>query len=173
MLFKEVVSKRRSVRRFKSDPLSKETLLSLLEYAVMAPSAGNIQPWRFLVISDSAVRRRLVKAAFNQNWILQAPVLVVVTADLKRAATAYGSRGVQLYALQDTAAAAQNLLLAVVDAGLAACWVGAFSEDEVSRVLELPPHFRPVAIVPIGVPAETDNGSPGRKPPDAVVYCDF
>ena len=166
--FKAVLEQRRSVRRFKGDVVPREKLNRLLECAVMAPSAGNVQPWRFLVLSERTTREKLVRAALNQRWMLEAPVMIVVLADLARAASAYGDRGRELYAVQDTAAAVQNLLLAAVDMGLGACWVGAFSEAEASRSLGLPDYLRPVALVPVGVPAGASRG-PGRRPFSEVV----
>lgn len=172
MEFAEVVRRRRSVRRFKPDPVPREKLVQLLEGAISAPSAGNVQPWRFLVIEDPGRRRALAAAALRQNWIAGAPALIVVLADLERAAASYGSRGVELYALQDTAAAVQNLLLGAVDAGLAACWVGAFSESEVSRILELPAGLRPVAMVPVGRAEKNPPPRPSRRSLNEVVQFD-
>ncbi len=170
MEFGEVAARRRSVRRFKPDPVDRETVIKLLECATSAPSAGNAQPWRFLVIGDGAMRQQLARAAFNQNWMAQAPLIIVVLADLDRAASSYGRRGMELYALQDTAAATQNLLLAAADAGLGACWVGAFSEADVSKLLGLPERFRPVAMVPLGMPAGNPAAKPRRLPLDEVVF---
>ena len=80
--------------------------------------------------------------------------MIVVAADPQRSARTYGTRGAELYSIQDTAAAVQNMLLAVVALGLGACWVGAFDEKAAARVLELPAHLRPVAMIPIGYTKE-------------------
>lgn len=172
MEFADVVRQRRSVRRFEPEAVPREKIIRLLEWAIQAPSAGNVQPWRFLVVSDSNRRKKLAGAAFNQNWMLEAPLIIVVLADLDRAAAAYGQRGVELYALQDTAAAVQNLLLGAVEAGLGACWVGAFSETEAARVLELPQRLRPVAMVPVGVAAGPPAAPLRRRPLEEVVKYD-
>jgi len=149
-----------SVRHFLPDrDVPAELVEKLLQAACQAPSAGNIQPWRFWVVRDKQVKLRLTEAAYGQSFIDEAPVVIVVSADLEASARRYGVRGRGLYALQDTAAAIQTLLLAAYAEGLGTCWVGAFDEPSASRVLKLPDHLRPVAIVPLGYPA-----FPARKP---------
>lgn len=155
MDFWEVINRRRSIRAYESDrPVSQEVIRQLLEAAIRAPSAGNRQPWHFVVVRDGATRARLASAAYGQHFVAQAPVVIVVCADPGRSAARYGARGRELYCLQDTAAATENLLLAVVALGLGACWVGAFDERAAASTLRLEPHLRPVALIPIGYPAE-------------------
>ncbi|HDO41379.1 MAG TPA: nitroreductase family protein, partial [Candidatus Bathyarchaeota archaeon] len=105
--------------------------------------------------------------------IEEAPVVIVVCADESRSSWAYGSRGASLYCIQDTAAATENMLLAACALGLGACWVGAFREDEVKRILKVPGGLRPVAIVPIGYPAERPNPPPKRPLEEVVHYESF
>lgn len=156
MDFWEAMGKRRSVRRFeRGQDVPKEMVERLLEAAISAPSAGNRQPWHFLVVRDGETKMRLARAAWGQHFVAEAPVVIVVCADPGRSGWRYGQRGADLYCLQDTAAATQNILLAAVALGLGACWVGAFDEGAVTRVLNLPSHLSPVAIVPIGYPAES------------------
>lgn len=160
--FLELVRSRRSVRQFTAAPVSTALELELLEAARWAPSAGNAQPWRFVRVRAAERKRSLAVAALGQQLVADAPLVIVVCVDRKRAEQAYGRRGLELYSLQDTAAATQNLLLAVHAHGLGACWVGAFDEAAVSAALELAPPLRPVAIVPIGVAVEQGSG-PGRR----------
>ena len=159
----ELIGSRHSVRRFSSEPVTAETEQRLLAAACAAPSAGNGQPWFFVRVRSAELRARLCVAALSQRLLVEAPLCVVVCVDQRRAQQAYGERGVSLYSLQDTAAATENLLLAAHALGLGACWVGAFREQEVAALLELPEHLRPVAIVPIGVPDE-EPSPPGRRP---------
>jgi len=163
----ELLATRRSVRRFTAEPLAPELEQRLLDAARAAPSAGNVQPWFFVRVRSPELKTELCAAALSQQLVAEAPLCVVVCADKRRALDAYGERGASLYCLQDTAAAATHLLLAAHALGLGACWVGAFSEHDVARVLGLPEHLRPVAIVPIGLPAEHPS-SPGRRPLDEV-----
>ncbi|MCD5408798.1 nitroreductase family protein [Candidatus Bipolaricaulota bacterium] len=167
----EAIKGRRSVRRF--DPqqdVSPELVNRLLEAARWAPSAGNAQPWRFVVVRSPELKEKLAQAALGQRFLAQAPVVIVVCADLARTRDAYGHRGETLYCLQDTAAAIQNIHLAATELGLGTCWVGAFDESEVARLLALPPGFRPVALVPVGYPAEAPAPRPRRPLSEVVEY---
>ena len=89
-------------------------------------------------------------AALEQEPIEEAPLSLVVCADQDRSAQRYGERGRELYCILDAAASVENILLAAHALGLGACWVGAFNDQLVSRILKLPEHLRPVAIIPIG-----------------------
>lgn len=156
------------MRRYDSRrPLDDALIQRLLEAATLAPSAGNLQSWHFVVVRQAQLRADLARAA-GQRFVGLAPVIVVVCADLARIGPYYGLRGRELYCLQDTAAAVENLLLAATALGLGACWVGAFAEGEVSRLLELPRHLRPVALVPVGFP-QTVPRMPRRRPLTEVV----
>jgi nitroreductase len=135
----EAMEKRHSVRAFDpSREVSEELVERLLACACLAPSAGNVQPWRFVVVRDPGLKGKLAAAALGQGFVARAPVVIVVCADLEAHASSYGRRGVELYSIQDTAAAVQNMLLAATALGLGTCWVGAFREEEVSGVLGLP-----------------------------------
>jgi nitroreductase len=157
-----IVKARRSVRRFESRPLPEGAEQRLLEALVWAPSGGNAQPWHFVLVRSEQARRALSESALSQRFVAEAPLVVVVCADLDRARRAYGERGATLYCLQDTAAATQNMLLVAHAMGLGTCWVGAFRERDVASVLGLASHLRPVAIVPVGWPAEAP-AAPGRR----------
>ena len=165
----QVLEARHSVRQF--DPaveVSPETVERILRAAVWAPSAGNRQPWHFYVVRDLGLRRGLAAAAYGQDFLAQAPVVIVVCADAEQSAARYRERGRELYCLQDTAAATAHMLLAAVDLGLGSCWVGAFDEGQAAVVLSLPAQHRPVAMLPIGRPAGQPARSPERRPLDAV-----
>jgi len=150
----EAIKTRRSIRAFTREEVSDREIETILDAARWAPSAGNIQPWIFIVVKNPETKRRLSRAALDQFFIAEAPVVIVVCADQERSGMGYGTRGISLYCIQDTAAATQNLLLATHALGLGACWVGAFDEEEVKLILRIPEGVRPVAIVPIGHPAE-------------------
>ncbi len=170
MDFWQVLENRGSVRDF--DPavdVPPETVERILQAAVQAPSAGNRQPWHFYVVRDPEARRGLAAAAYGQEFVAQAPLAIVVCADAEQSAERYGQRGRELYCLQDTAAAAEHILLAAVACGLGGCWVGAFDERRAARVLELPRRHRPVAILPIGKPAGRLGMRTSRQPLEVVV----
>lgn len=155
----EAIRERKSVRAFTSRDVSDLEAELLVEAACLAPSAGNLQPWEFVVVRDRIMKGKLTDAAHGQSFIYQAPVVFVVCAVPRRSAVRYGSRGRELYCLQDTAAAIQNLLLTAKENGLGSCWVGAFDENRAAEALGLPDWVRPVAIVPVGYQAE----SPPRR----------
>ncbi|MBS7641062.1 MAG: nitroreductase family protein [Candidatus Bathyarchaeia archaeon] len=150
----ETIRSRRSIRAFTGEDVSDEQIEKILEAARWAPSAGNLQPWEFIIIRRPEIKREVARAALNQTFIEEAPVVIVVCANEIRSGSVYGSRGMNLYCIQDTAAAIENMLLAACALGLGACWVGAFNEEEVRRILKIPKGVRPVAIIPIGHPAE-------------------
>lgn len=167
MELSDAIKKRRSVRHFNTKlAVSDEDVSALLEAAVAAPTAGNIQPWRFVVVRSADVRERLA-AALQQRWAAAAPLVIVVCVDPRPCAARYGDRGEFLYAIQDSAAAVENILLTAVDRGLASCWIGAFDEKAVAAAVGIVAPISPVAVLPIGHSAES-AGKPARRPLDEV-----
>jgi len=165
----EAIRKRRSIRSFKSVDVPEDVVEKLIDAARWAPSAGNIQPWEFVIVRGSETKRKLATAALNQTFISEASVVIVVCANRDRSSRGYGSRGETLYCIQDTAAATQNILLTATALGLGSCWVGAFNEEEVRKVIKAPREIRPVAIIPIGYPAESPAPRP-RRPLNEVIH---
>lgn len=165
----KAIRTRRSIRAFTDRRVTDKEVEKLIEAARWAPSAGNIQPWEFIIVRDPKVRHGLCEAALNQTFVEEAPVVIVVCADSTRSSKGYGSRGINLYCLQDTAAATQNILLVAHAMGLAACWVGAFREEAAKRVLGIPDELRPIAIVPVGHPAEKPRARP-RRPLNNIAH---
>ena len=157
----EAIRKRVSVRRFSTKDVPDELVDRLLEAGCQAPTAGNLQPWRFWVVRKQEVKEGLVAAAGGQMFLSEAPVVIVCCVDLDLCAHGYGSRGQNLYGIQDTAAAIENMILGATSEGWGTCWVGAFSEEAARGTLELPEGVRPVAMVAIGEP-EGRHHSPGR-----------
>lgn len=157
----EAIRGRRSIRAFKNQNVPEGIIEKLLDAARWAPSAGNIQPWEFIIVRKVEIKRELAKAALSQSFIEEAPVVIVVCANETLSYCGYGARGKALYCIQDTAAAIQNILLAAYSFGLGTCWVGAFKEEEARETLKIPQGIRPVAMVPVGHPAEFP--SPRRK----------
>ncbi|MBU0685228.1 MAG: nitroreductase family protein [Thermoplasmatota archaeon] len=150
----ECIESRTSIRSFKPDPIDDLTLNEALRVANLAPSAGNLQARDFVVVKSIHTRKALSEAAYNQDFVKSAPAVIVVCANLDRIGH-YGDRGRTLYCIQDAAAAVQNMMLFLHSKGIGSVWVGAFDEEKAAEALGLPEHARPVAIVPIGYPAET------------------
>ncbi|MGB9622657.1 MAG: nitroreductase family protein [Candidatus Bathyarchaeia archaeon] len=162
MKIPEVIKNRRSIRSFLDKELPEETSKILIEAACLAPSAGNLQPWEFIIVKGEDTKRMLVEAAYGQTFISEAKLVIVVCIDPNRSASRYGTRGSSLYCLQDTAAAVQNILLTATENGLGGCWIGAFDEKKASKALKLPQGIRPVAIIPIGYPKTIPSSRPRR-----------
>jgi len=167
----EAIQGRRSIRRFKSDRINEDDLKKILDAGRLAPSAGNCQPLELVVVKDERIKRELANAAFGQNFVAEAPVVIVVCANITRTSSRYGRRGTELYCIQDTAASTQNILLAAHSLGYGTCWVGAFDESAAARAIKAPSQVRPVAIIPVGKPAE--KPLPAQKLPlSKVVHQD-
>jgi len=166
----DAIMTRRSIRKFEKRPVDDKLIGVILYMATQAPSAGNTQEWEFVVVKDEEQKKKLAKAALSQNFIAEAPVVIVVCANLARIGLKYGKRGETLYAIQDTALAIQNMMLAAQGLGLGSCLV-AFEEDTVSEIIELPDNLRPVAIIPIGYPAEKPE-NPGRIPLENLTFAE-
>ncbi|MDT3698257.1 MAG: nitroreductase family protein [Thermincola sp.] len=162
------ILERRCVRSFKEDLVPRATIGRLIDAARWAPTAGNLQAWQFYVVYNDKKKRELARAATNQSYVGEAPVVIVVCTEPETLAAKYNDRGRNLYALQDSAAAAQNIMLAACGYGLGTCWVGAFDEKLVAEVMELPRGVRPVVIIPVGYPAG-ENKAPARRPVEEIV----
>jgi nitroreductase len=165
----EAIKNRRSIRAYKKQDLPPETIDQLIDAARLAPSAGNVQPWAFVVASKPKTKQALSKAAYGQKSLEEASAVFVVCADEKLAEETYGARGKTLYCHQDTAAAIENILLTACSMGLGTCWIGAFREEEIRKVINCPQNMKPVALIPVGYPNESPPVRP-RRPASEVVY---
>lgn len=154
MDFFETIHARQSVRAYQAKPVEPNQLEAILNAANQSPSAGNVQGYETLVVRDAATIRSLAKAAFNQIFIAQAPIVLVFCADPARSGAKYGATGERLYCMQDATIATAYAQLAATSQGLATCWVGAFPEADVVKLLGLRAGLRPIAILPVGWPAE-------------------
>ena len=160
----EAIKKRRSTRRFDaSKQVSDEQIQKILEAGRLAPSAHNLQDWFFIVVKDQDKKDKLVEAAAGQSFVGEASIVIVVCADLRLADRHSTRHGEDFYLIQDAAIATTQMWLVVTNLGLGACWVGAFDEERVKQVLNLEDHLRPVALLPIGYPAEFPSPTPRRK----------
>lgn len=168
MEFWEVLNKRRSTRAFSNEEVEEEKLQKILEAANSAPSAGNLQAYEIFLIKDKKIKDKLVEASGGQDFIAQAPVVLVFFANPSRSGARYGARGESLYSIQDATIAATFAWLAAVDLGLSTVWVGAFNDEEVKKICGADRSFQPIAILPIGYPAEIPTPHPRRKLEDLV-----
>lgn len=163
-----VLKERRSIRAFSSEPVPEETIKKIISLSVLSPSAGNLQPWRIYITKDEKLKRELANASWGQDHVYQAPWVIVVCAVPEESASKYEERGRNLYSIQDTASLTLYIMLAAKAYGLDTCWVGAFDEDRVWKLLGSPEGERPVAIIPMGYGAEKPE-PPYRKSLDRIL----
>lgn len=166
----DIIINRRSVRDFTDQEIPESAIEALVDALRWAPSAGNLQSRKFYFVFNRDLRNKLAQAELKHgfaSFVARAPLVVVACVD-HRLASRYGERGKHLYCIQDTAASIQNLLLAAHDLGLGTCWVGAFKEESIMGILDLPDDLRPVAIVPVGYPARTPKAPDRVSKDDAV-----
>ena len=151
----EAYHQRYSVRAFKSTPISEQAVTAILEAANSAPSAGNLQAYEIVIVRDAARKRELAKVSCEQFFLVDAPVVLVFCANPDRNRNKYGDRGTDRYCVQDASVACAYAQLAATALELGSCWIGAFAETDVKRVINAPAAWRPVVILPVGVPADT------------------
>jgi nitroreductase len=152
----EAIKKRCSVRSYQDRAVEKEKLEMILEAARLAPSAGNRQEWRFVVVEDKNTRQRLMKAAKNQASVGQAPVIIACCAETDNYTMTCG----QLAYPIDVAIAIEHMALKATEEGLGTCWIGAFYEDQVKEILGIPKDIRVVQLLILGYP---DTSGPSHK----------
>ena len=162
MDFYEAVRTRRSVRKYKPIPVEKEKMDRIFEAVRQAPSACNMQPWRFLRVKSPAMRLKL--EPILQPWAVNAPELIIALGNRK---TAWQRDGDSVHAI-DVAIAFEHLVLAAAAEGLGSCWICAFNRNKASLALQLPPEWEPVAITPLGY-ADESTEQPERKTLKAIV----
>jgi len=167
--FLALVRRRRSVRKFKPDPVPDEMIRSCVEAARLAPSAENVQPWRFAAVRTPELRAKLAEAAFSgiyrfTRWAEQAPVIVAVSARLDFLANRVGThlQGTQYYLL-DLGIAGEHLMLRAVELGLGGCWIGWFDAKRAAKALGTPRNERLTSLLALGFPAEDPEDLPPKK----------
>jgi len=159
----DAIRSRRSIRKYRPDPVDESAVSALLEAARLAPSWANTQSWRFVVVTDRATREVM---AGDRRWMLDAPLIVAVCCDTVNC----GRKGDLQYFMLDAGIAMEHLVLAATERGLGTCWIGWFDEGAVNRALGCPPEVRCVAFTPVGVPDEQPGPVTNRKPPEEVIF---
>ncbi len=168
MDLREAILRRRSIRTFSDRPVDTDAVEALKEAVLWAPSAGNLQSRVFYFVTHEHTRQKLGKASYQPEIFASAPLVVVGCTD-DAIVGEYGERGRDLYAVQDVAAAVQNLLLTAHAHDLGTVWIGAFDPEKVREALALPAGLEAVAMVPVGTPAEAP-APPEHKPPHALFH---
>jgi nitroreductase len=170
----EAIRTRRSVRSYSSGPVPGPVMERMRQALRSAPSACNFQPWHFILVSDAGLRQAVAKAAHGQTWMAEAPVTVVACGLPEEAYKHMGGHGNSVDV--DVAIAIDHLTLAAVDEGLGTCWIGAFDEEAVKRLLDVPAAVKVVAMTPLGYPSSPELNCPleerRRKPAQQVFSLD-
>jgi len=156
----EAVKVRRSIRRYKPEQIREKDLTSILEAARLAPSAANRQPWRFIIVQEVARKKAVAEAADDQTFISDAGMVVVAVGNPDESARWYE---------KDTMIALEHMVLASTSLGYGSCWIGAFDEDEIKRLLKIPIKMKVIAVLPIGIPDEKPK-SRSRKEASAIFF---
>ncbi|MFH0897089.1 MAG: nitroreductase family protein [Candidatus Bathyarchaeota archaeon] len=169
MAFMDLVMKRRSIRKYKLDPIPEDELRYVLEAARMAPSWGNRQCWKYIIVIDEALRKKIIERAFPlpppaegrsirpRDWVAQAPIIIVGCADPAKS----GNKEEKQYYLLDMGISMEHLMLAAAERGLGTCWIGGgFDENVVKEALGIPKEIRVVALTPLGYPDEITEPRP-------------
>lgn len=149
----EAIQVRRSTRSYDSAPVPNEVLNRVLESGRLAPSASNLQPWHFIVVTDAATRQVLSEGRYAK-FLTQSPVVIVGCADMKRSPK---------WSVVDVTIAMQQMVLEATAEGLGTCWIGSFSDESVRSVLNVPDHLKVVAMLALGYPKDRETAF--RPPP--------
>jgi nitroreductase len=166
----DVLRERRTIRSFKVKPIEDDDLHLILDAGRWAPSAGNLQNWRFLIIRDEEKKLAIANACMEQTWMADAPVLIVLCSLTEKVEAMYGDRG-KFYAIQSTAAAVENIITTAWSLGIGSAWVSAFEEDDLKGFLEIP--FDGVdihAVIALGYPREIPDPPRRLKLADILFF---
>jgi len=170
MDFDKVLRERKCTRSFSTKKVSFDEVAEICEAARFAPMAGNIYTVRLVLVSDKKTKQQLVEAALDQEFIGEADYVIAVCSDIGQLARSYGSRA-EIYARQQAGAAIENIFLKAMDLGLATCWIGAFDENAVKRILNIPDEVRVEALLPIS--HAVAGKAEMKKKPDLKMILNF
>tara|TARA_Y100000310_G_scaffold341563_1_gene441111 strand:+ start:823 stop:1557 length:735 start_codon:yes stop_codon:yes gene_type:complete len=165
----ELIKSRRNIKYFLPKYVSWEKIAHVIDAGRHAPSCGNIQNWKFVVVYEPHQKKSLADACYDQYEIIQAGALIVVCGEPEKAERYYSLRGERLYSIQNCAAAIQNMLLEAHSLGLGTRWIGAFDEEAIKSVLSIPEEVRPQAIIALGYAKEIPS-KPSKYPLESIIY---
>jgi nitroreductase len=166
MDFQELIAKRYSVRAYRPDPVEEAKVQQVLVAACLAPTAHNKQPFQFIVLR-TAGREEELKRVYKRDWLSQAPLVIVACTE---AAAAWSRMDNKNYGEVDTTIAMDHLILAAADLGLGTCWIAAFDPQALRDMLGLPAGVEPLALTPLGYPADQPSAKKRKAPAELVRY---
>lgn len=165
----KVIQTRRSIRKYKEDPIPEDVLLRVLETVRLAPSGKNLQPWRFILVKDNVLKEKLAIASAGQFFLAKAPIVIVACGFPENCYSRMG-RYMKSWPV-DVAIALEHLILQAQEEGLGTCWIGSFEEKEVKALLRIPENVKVLALTPLGYPDEKPP-SRGRKSLEEIISYD-
>jgi nitroreductase len=166
MNFKELAQRRYSVRSFQSKPVETEKLTAVLEAALLAPSAVNFQPWKFIMVTEPGLLAKL-HGCYHREWFRSAPVCIVAIGDHDMGW--HRPTDGKDYTEIDVAIAIDYLMLAATEVGLGTCWICHFNSEKCAEIFNLPSNLEPIAMIPVGYPASEAIPEKKRKSIDQQV----
>jgi nitroreductase len=158
----DAIKDRRSIRTYKDEDIPKDRLDKLMEAARLAPSAGNRQIWKFIVVENEQIKKQLVTACNNQAFVGTASLVIAGIGDSD-----------QKWHQVDLAIALEHIVLEAVELGLGSCWIGAFNEEEVKRILKIPQDKKVVALLTVGIPDESPAARPRKAQEEIVAFNEY
>jgi nitroreductase len=161
----DAIRKRKSVRKYLDKTVENDKLLAILEAGRLAPSASNRQEWRFVLVRDRETRKKLAEAANSQRFVGEASVVIVACAETDEHVMRCGQACYPI----DVAIALDHITLAAVELGLGTCWIGAFDENEVKQILDIPAEIQVVALMPLGYPSDSSVANKKRLPLNEIM----
>jgi nitroreductase len=150
----KAINERFSCRKYLAKKISNENLNKILKAAIRAPNAGNLQSFRFLVVTDEDMKEKITSACLDQRWMTQAPVFIVICSDLN-ILKEYYSKKYEIYGAQDTSLAAQNIILTAFSLNIKSCFISSFHEGSLKRVLNLKKGLEPYCVITLGYSEES------------------
>jgi nitroreductase len=165
----EAIQTRRSIRKYENRQVPRDLVTKVIDAGRFAPNAGNLQNWKFILVEKPHLRNEIADASSQQWWIASAPHIIVLIGEPDKGKRFYGERGERLYTVQNTAAAATSMILAAHSIGLGTCWVGAFDEQRIAKLLYVPEENRVQAIITLGYPDEHPP-EPSKYPIEVTCY---
>ncbi|MEM2583237.1 MAG: nitroreductase family protein [Candidatus Thermoplasmatota archaeon] len=165
----DIIKNRRSVREYEEKDVPDELILEIIEHARLAPSAKNLQEWKFIIVKDKERRQKLCEAAKNQKFVSQAPVVIAGVATYTDYVMSNGIPACHV----DLAIAMEHIALAAAERGLGTCWIGAFYQDKAKEVLKVPDNCKIIALMTLGYPKDKPVEKIRKKIDEIVCWEEF
>lgn len=176
LTFRQLVQQRRSIRRYLDKPVEREKILACIEAARLAPSADNVQPWRFLIIDDPKIKNEFAKEVFSgiyfiSEFAVKAPVLILILARLDILANRIGKQiqNIQYY-LIDIGIAGEHIVLQAEELGLGTCWIGWFSIRKARKFFKISRKYKIVSLMSVGYYEKRPTKEKKRKSIEEITW---